>query len=167
MEGITREAFAQAYEDGHSHTVNFLQSKGFPPQEAEETAQAAWVRGWERRWQLRQPAKAIAWVNRIALNLGRTRARRESNFQELGDMPARPAGDVSAKIEVERMLQQCPDRDRILLEKRYLQELDIEDLAELFDCTRTAIRVRLHRARRSIRSRFDQRRNGPPGPMVN
>ena len=55
---LTREDYALAYKDGYSKTVRFLASTGAPMELAEEVAQAAWARGWERLSQLRH-AKAL------------------------------------------------------------------------------------------------------------
>jgi RNA polymerase sigma-70 factor (ECF subfamily) len=146
---MTREDFGRHYENEHGRTVGFLLSKGFPEDEARETAQAAWVRGWERRAQIREPKKTVSWVNTIALNMGRTRFYKRSRMVEVKeDMPARPSSNVSAVIDAQRLLAGCRQRDRELLEKRYLRELDIGDLARESSCSRRAIRIRLHRARR-------------------
>jgi RNA polymerase sigma-70 factor (ECF subfamily) len=156
---ITQESFGKAYEHGHQRTVNFLMSKGFPEQEAVEAAQAAWVRAWERRSQLRNTERTTPWVNSIALNMGRTRLRREAMFQELErEVPTAHSGMyVAATVDVHRMLRECPEKDRVLLEKRYLEEREIKDLARENRCTTQAIRVRLHRARRALREQFEMR----------
>ncbi len=146
---ITREAFAAAYEQGSTRTVNFLMSKGFPEDEAREAAQAAWVRGWERRHQIRKPDKAVPWVNAIALNLGRNRIRRQARLQMFEEEPTMTP-DPTVAVDVEKLLGGCRERDRSLLTKRYLFGWGIEDLAQESECTRRAIRVRLHRARKKL-----------------
>jgi RNA polymerase sigma-70 factor (ECF subfamily) len=152
---MTREFYAEAYRNGHGKTVNFLISKGFPEQLAEETAQAAWARGWERKGQLRDERKAVPWVNSIALNIGRTHIRRASMFLELPELITQASTDVVASVDVARKLKQCPLKERSLLEKRYLKEWDIGELAKEQRCTRRAIRVRLHRARKLLRRLFE------------
>jgi RNA polymerase sigma factor (sigma-70 family) len=152
---MTKEFYEEAYRTGHGKTVNFLISKGFPEQLAEETAQAAWARGWERKSQLRDSRKTVPWVNSIALNIGRTHIRRASMFLELPELVTQAPNDVLASVDVERKLRQCPAKERTLLEKRYLREWDIGELAREAHCTRRAIRVRLHRARKLLRRIFD------------
>lgn len=150
---MTRTTFGEAYQEGHGRTLHFLLSKGFPEHVAEETAQAAWARGWERRRQLRSQQSTIPWVNSIALNMVRTRLRRDNRLDEYEDRPV-PPGNLDAAIDVERMLDRCPERYRGLLERRYLRGWDIRELAEEDGCTRRAIRVRLFRARKHLRERF-------------
>jgi len=153
----TRELFGRAYEEGSTRTVYFLMSKGFPEDEAQEAAQAAWARGWERRRQLRNPSRALSWVNAIALNLGRNRMRKQARMQEFEDEPT-VTPDPTASADVDRLLGECREKDRVLLARRYLLGWGIGDLAEDSDCTRRAIRVRLHRARKGLRERFGNAR---------
>ena len=52
---MTREEYGAAYKKGYNLTVRFLVSRGLSYDSAQETAQAAWVKGWERLGQLRDP----------------------------------------------------------------------------------------------------------------
>ncbi|HLN26757.1 MAG TPA: sigma factor, partial [Gemmataceae bacterium] len=61
--------YAEAFENGYGATRRFLLSRGALVEDAEEIAQAAWVRGWEFRGQLRDPSRVSYWVNSIARNL--------------------------------------------------------------------------------------------------
>ncbi len=45
---MTREEYGAAYKKGYNLTVRFLVSRGLSYDSAQETAQAAWVKGWER-----------------------------------------------------------------------------------------------------------------------
>ena len=92
-------------------TVRFLVSRGFPQDAALDTsAQAAWTKGWERREQLRQPSLVVTWTNSIALNIYRTRLRREPQSQPLPELVAPPSLNAVA-IDVERSLDKCKRND--------------------------------------------------------
>jgi RNA polymerase sigma factor (sigma-70 family) len=61
--------------------------------------------------------------------------------------------------EIERLrlaLVSLPAEQQLLLELHYWHELDAEGLADVFDATPGAIRVRLLRARRALRERMAQ-----------
>jgi DNA-directed RNA polymerase specialized sigma24 family protein len=90
---MTATQFGMAYTEGFHRTVCFLSSKGLPDAEAEEIAQAAWTRGWERRHQLRDQAMVFTWVNSIAFNLFRNQFRRNARHTELPEM----ADELKAK----------------------------------------------------------------------
>ncbi len=143
--------FSAAFESGYAVTRRFLMSRGAGLDEAEEIAQAAWARGWECREQLRDPVLVGYWVNSIARNLFRARFR----------MPAEgPIEDVEATydmsleaLEVRRMLDKCPQRDRDLL-ARSLEGYSAEELAMGSGVSSTGIRVRLLRIRQSLRQQL-------------
>jgi hypothetical protein len=50
---MTTEEYGIAYKKGYIRTIRFLVRQGMSWDCAKELAQAAWVRGWERRRQLR------------------------------------------------------------------------------------------------------------------
>ena len=152
-ETITGKEFGQAYEKGRIQTVNFLISKGLQEEEANEKAQAAWAKGWERRYQMRDKHKALAWINTIALNLYRSSYRRNSRFESIREFPVPARIDVR-NIDLYKRLNQCREMDQEILTLRYLKGFDISDLADRYDCTQTAIRVRLLRARRSLKAKY-------------
>src|ERR1700687_1791118 len=96
---MTREEYGSAYKRGYHLTVRFLVSRGLTYDAAQETAQAAWVKGWERLGQLRDSNMVLTWMNSIALNIHRSFIRREPLLQTLPELPTPPkinlaAGDV-------------------------------------------------------------------------
>jgi RNA polymerase sigma factor (sigma-70 family) len=148
---MKRTEYAEAFEAGYPATRRFLLSRGAPLEEAEEIAQAAWVRGWEYRDQLRDPGLVGFWVNSIARNLFRAKFR--------GKMTA-PIDGVEApywmnleEIEVHRLLDRCSGHDRKLL-KRSLEGYSAEEIAQDEGITSTGIRVRLLRIRQSLRQQL-------------
>ena len=126
-------------------------------EDAEEIAQAAWARGWEFREQLRDPCLVAFWVNSIARNLFRARFRgpiqREIDETKMDSGQAVYTLDLDA-IEVGRLLDRCPQRDRQLLE-RSLEGYSAEEIAISEGITPTGIRVRLLRIRQSLRGKLN------------
>ncbi len=147
---MTRKEFGTAYIHGCDRTVRFLRSRGLSEDEAHETAQAAWVRGWERRGQIRDQDKALTWVNSIALNLYRNQLRKDRKREEMHDFAIPPKVSLIS-IDLRRMLDRCRFSDRELLEKRYFLGYEMAELARDQGCSQTAVRVRLLRARRTLR----------------
>ncbi len=162
-----REEYGNAYIAGFGRTARFLISRGVPPGHAEELSQAAWVRGWERLHQLRGESGVSTWVNTIALNLFRNELRRERSAQPLAKIQSNFRMDF-ASIDVGRILSYCRPSERTLLEHQ-LDGATMDEVARLFGVTRTAIRIRLLRARRAVRARLEQRAatlRGSSGLMV-
>ncbi len=59
-------------------------------------------------------------------------------------------GDSAEKIELSMMLECIPAEDVALLIGRYYLNLDTKELAEMCDITPTALRSRVHRARKRL-----------------
>jgi DNA-directed RNA polymerase specialized sigma24 family protein len=147
---MTREAYEQAYREGRQYTLRFLLSRGVAQDSAEDIAQNAWLRGWERLSQLRNDELVLAWVNTIALNFYRRSIRQERRFQNLQD-PLYSSGSMNlAAIDLARILGFCQTRDRLLLEAQ-IGGSTAKEMAKAQGLSQTAIRIRLFRARRAAR----------------
>ena len=149
---MDKSDYAQAFESGYGATRRFLLSRGAALDEADEIAQAAWVRGWEYREQLRDPSLIGYWVNSIARNLFRAQFRTAPTSSLDGTEPAYNMG-LENTIEIKRMLERCGQRDRALLEKS-LNGYSAEEIAKTEGISSTGIRVRLLRIRQGIRAQL-------------
>lgn len=148
---MRRNEYAEAFEAGFPATRRFLLSRGAALEEAEEIAQAAWARGWEYRDQLRDPGLVGFWVNSIARNLFRAKFRGKTAVPIEGvDAPYTMNLD---EIELRRLLDRCPRRDRELLE-RSLEGYSAEEIARDQGITSTGIRVRMLRIRQALREQL-------------
>jgi DNA-directed RNA polymerase specialized sigma24 family protein len=83
---MTQEAYGQAYCKGFRKTVGLLRSRGASSDSAEDVAQAAWLRGWQMRQQLRDDRLVVTWVNTIALNYLRLGIKNEARYQPLPEL---------------------------------------------------------------------------------
>ncbi|MEI9813280.1 MAG: RNA polymerase sigma factor [Acidobacteriota bacterium] len=144
--------FAAAFETGYASTRRFLLSRGAGADEADEIAQAAWVRGWEYRQQLRDPSLIGYWVNSIARNLFRARFRTATMTSLEGVEPSYQMR-FEHNIDLKRMLDKCGRRDRALLQKS-LDGYSAEELAVSEGISATGVRVRLLRVRQNLRQEF-------------
>ncbi len=150
---MTCEEYGNAYKRGYNLTVRFLVSRGLTYDGAQETAQAAWVKGWERLGQLRDANMVLTWMNSIALNIHRSCVRREPFLQTLPELATPPKVNLAA-IDVGRILQTCKKNDRLVLQRHYLEGYKVQEIARAHGWTETAVRIRLLRARRAANKRF-------------
>jgi len=150
---MTRDEYGLAYQKGYGMTVRFLVSRGLMYEAAQETAQAAWAKGWERLSQLRDSRMVLTWMNSIALNIHRSSVRREPLFQSLPELPTQTRINLAA-IDVRRILKCCRKNDRIVLQRHYLEGYRVQEIASQHGWTETAVRIRLLRARRSAGKRL-------------
>jgi RNA polymerase sigma-70 factor (ECF subfamily) len=149
---MTRDEYGAAYQKGYGLTVRFLVSRGLAWDTAQETAQEAWARGWERLAQLRDPRMVLTWTNSIALNIHRSFLRRQPLLHTLPEIPTPPRINLAA-IDVKRILQCCKKKDRVVLQRHYLEGFRVREIASEHGWTETAVRIRLLRARRSLGKR--------------
>jgi RNA polymerase sigma factor (sigma-70 family) len=153
---MTREEYGAVYNQGYNTTKRFLVSRGLSYDSAEETAQAAWARGWERVGQLRNPKMVVTWVNSIALNIYRTYLRHEPPLQiscEGLDVTTASKINLSA-IDVRHLLETSKEADQLVLTLHYLEGNTVQEIAKAQGWTVMAVRIRMHRARRAARERL-------------
>ena len=162
VSGLTSESFAEAYHKGYRSTVRFLVSKGLTMDAAEETAQSAWARGWEARGQLQMEERLLPWINSIAYR-GFCNAHRHARRQtELTDMADVNGLSVMAGAEASLILSRCSAPEQVLLTKRYLQGMELKEIAASLGVTEINVRVRLHRCQKGLRARIGHMpRTGP------
>jgi RNA polymerase sigma factor (sigma-70 family) len=158
---MTREEYGQAYQRGFNLTVRFLVSRGLSYDSAQETAQAAWAKGWERLGQLRDQGMVLTWMNSIALNIHRSFIRREPLLQALPELSTSPKVNLAA-IDVRRILKVCKMNDRMVLQRHYLEGYKVQEIARQQGWTETAVRIRLLRARRSVGKRMGRKISDTP-----
>lgn len=146
---ITPDQYAAAYEDGLKKTTRLLIARGSSPDRAEEAAQAAWAKGWERRGQLREKANVVCWINTIALNLYRSEFRRRDTGELPADVALGPATGP-ATIDLQKLLARCNPDDRDLLNKHYGAGFTSSEIARHMKLAPVTVRVRLMRLRRRL-----------------
>lgn len=152
---MTSEGYGTAFNKGFGYTIRFLQSRGASRDRAEEVAQAAWTKGWERLAQLRNECMVSCWVNTIALNEFR-RGIRMASFDVPLEERCGAIGVDSASIDAATILKLCHPRDQVLFQHQ-MRGLTTGEIAEALGATKTAIRIRLLRARRSARYQAEMR----------
>jgi RNA polymerase sigma factor (sigma-70 family) len=148
---ITPDCFAEAYVKGYRLTVRFLLSKGASLDLAEELAQAAWVRGWEAREQLQIDDRIVPWVNSIAYHryCNDHRRARHVEFTEATDSKT---PSVLAALDAGILLNLCSPLDKTLLLLRYMNGMEMKEIAAAQGLSEIAVRVRIHRSQSSLRS---------------
>jgi DNA-directed RNA polymerase specialized sigma24 family protein len=153
---MTRDEYGDIYQAARERTVRFLLSRGAAPGLAPDIAQSAWLRGWERLSQLRDPQMIVTWVNSIALNQYRRVIRSERLHHEIQKpAPSKTCQNLAA-IDVERILCACRPPDRLLLEAQ-MRGVTAKEIAREQGLTETAVRIRFLRARRSARVALETR----------
>ncbi|MBN9660116.1 MAG: sigma-70 family RNA polymerase sigma factor [Acidobacteria bacterium] len=142
--------------------MRFLHSRGARGDLAEEIAQAAWARGWERRDQLQRSDSIVCWVNGIAKNMFRNIARTIYRTVPLstGCGPCtngsrgHQALQLESQVDLRRVLRGGNERDSLILRLFYEEGYATEEIAARLGVSAVAVRIRLCRVRRRLRELF-------------
>jgi RNA polymerase sigma-70 factor (ECF subfamily) len=132
--------------------------------DAEEMAQATFVRIWEQRARYRADAEFRPWLFAIGVNMARNRLRWWKRRPEISldaRMEIDPASRENAapsKLErkelvdaVQRAVAELPLPLREALVLQEYEQLSHAEIAEVLGCTTKAVEGRIHRARERLR----------------
>ena len=168
VERYERRVFSLAY-----HLVNSRE-------QVEDLAQEIFVkaflgvRGFDAR------SSFATWLSRVAVNhcydyLRRQRTSRVLYFSQMNEegqraLEAKAESPPQEGINVEdrvalrdlvgKLLSRAPAEDRIILGLKELEELSVEEIAEILDLKESTVKVRLHRARKRMLEDFRRWQRG-------
>jgi RNA polymerase sigma-70 factor (ECF subfamily) len=159
-----RRRFTAMY-DAHRNQVWAYAAWMADRQSADDLVSETFVVAWRRLRDIPEPA--LPWLLGVARNLVRelSRAQRRRGLleSELGKWSARavtvnPDETVATRIDVLRALAALGEQDREVLILTAWHELTPHEAALVLGVAPTAIRVRLHRARKRLRLGIDTAR---------
>ncbi len=129
---------------------------------ASELTQDIWLRVFRAIDRLRDAGRFRSWLFAIAHRafadaLRRRYAALPTCDADLDQMAADSDPDGEDDLErMERGLAQLPPAEREILTFFYLQELSVEETADVLSIPAGTVKSRLHRARRLLRREFDK-----------
>jgi RNA polymerase sigma-70 factor (ECF subfamily) len=154
-----REArFEELYEQHFQAIRRYVWRRA--PFSAEDVAADTFLVAWRRLDDV--PANALPWLIAVARNTllnERRRSRRQSAVTDrLAAEPARAEGapDCVASDLIEDALSALSERDREVLLLSVWEDLDRDAIAQILNCTRANVSVRLHRARRRFADELER-----------
>jgi len=125
---------------------------------AEELAQEALVRAWERWPQVSGCASPEAWVYRVAFNLSKSVLRRRRlerrHLRRSGPEPGTAAPEVTDRLAVRDALAALPPRQRAAVVLRYLADFGVEDTALAMRCAPGTVKALTTQALAKLADRF-------------
>ena len=114
---------------------------------------------------LADPARFRRWsytiVTRSAVNLVRQRAHERATAPETLDGHSAPSDDDDPSADevarLRRALERLPNETRALVSLRYLEGLELAELAEVFGIPEGTVKSRLHHARAQLRAHLERK----------
>jgi RNA polymerase sigma-70 factor, ECF subfamily len=156
-EGLRFEAFFEEHYASLAKALILVAENG---DEAEDLAEEAFARAWDRWDRVRQMSSPVGYVYRTAVNLNRNRVRRiarELRRRQRSDPVPDPAVAAEMRDEVRRALASLPmaQREAIVLVGWF--GMEVEDASRTLGIKPSSLRSRVHRAREELRRRFGGR----------
>jgi RNA polymerase sigma factor (sigma-70 family) len=115
---------------------------------AEEIAQDAFARLLENWRKVSRYDRPGGWVRRVALRLAVRAAKRQSRLVSLDEAwPAASSDHPSFDLDLLAAIRQLPPRQRAVVALHYVEDLPVNEVADILGCSVSTASVHLHRAR--------------------
>ncbi|WIY53912.1 RNA polymerase sigma factor [Devosia sp. YIM 151766] len=144
--------------------------------EAEDVAQEAWMRAWRALSSFRAESKLSTWLVRIAVNEALGRLRRnsaqiipleaamrstdndtQSALTEAPDRgPERSVQRLQVRVLIEAHIDLLPEAFRSVFMLRAIEEMSVDEVADVLDIPAATVRTRYFRARALLREGLAQ-----------
>ena len=131
--------------------------------DAHDAAQEVFVRLFFQRGKFEGRSKFSTWVHgiavRVCLTFRRGRGRRqrhESNTlgETLDDRSESQGESPETALDLDQILAVLSEEDRALLILKYAEEYTYDELAEIFEITPSACKMRISRARDKVQEKY-------------
>jgi RNA polymerase sigma-70 factor (ECF subfamily) len=161
------DAFAELYKRYRSRIYRFMRSNTADPATAEDLTAYAFFRALSFASTFRRDGTYKAWIFRIAQNtLASWRTGRERSDISVAEVPEGidpSPSPISLTIADEarglvwNSVSELPPAQREVVRLRYLMDLTVEEIARATRRSAGAVRVLLHRGRRSLRATLQKK----------
>lgn len=144
---------------------------------AEDLFQEVWIRTWDKRGQLQEPARFTSWMYQIARNLifeQSRKAKRKLQITVFGDLmdpeetwnrwdntadsapsPRQSAARAELAAKVEAHMEVLDDQAREMIALRYGAGLALREVAEVLDAPLGTVCAKISRSLRTLRGRLE------------
>lgn len=157
--GGDRHAFERLYRANVNHVYALCVRMCGDRTRAEELAQDAFVRAWDRLPQFRGESAFSTWLHRLTVNVvlevqrtdRRNRARTENEDALEAEPPIAKHEHIAEKMDLAVAIAALPPGARAVFALHDVEGYKHEEIAEMLDITSGGSKAQLHRARRLLR----------------
>lgn len=167
-----RAAFGELVDRHKEGLVNYLMRLTGSLEEAEDLAQEAFLRLYQRGSIYREQGKLQAYLYRIATNLFRSQIRRQQRWKHLRSLliasnghrpdPPQPSQLLQSELgeQLSVALLQLPIRYRTPLVLAFVEGWSHRQIAAAMRCREGTVKSRIHRGRRLLRAELETYHKG-------
>jgi RNA polymerase sigma-70 factor, ECF subfamily len=165
--GGNRAAFEPLVRRHQASLFRYARGMGLDPDTAADVVQDAMVKAFESLETCREPERVGVWMGRIlrnrCLDFLKSAARRGTplhpSLPATRGNPEREAERSGLRSRLNRALATLPAEQREAFLMKHAEGRSYEEMAELSECSVSAMKMRVHRAREALQTEL-----GPPEP---
>ncbi len=157
-EEARREAFRELYESTFTDVLAYARRRAASAGDADDAVAETFLVAWRRFGELPGGERRLPYLYGIARRVLANQHRGDARRRRLSDrleQEGRRAELATGGDEVDGALDRLPAEQREILGLAYWEDLDPGEIAVALGCSRNAARIRLHRARRALRSELE------------
>ena len=166
------KCFEELYELYHEKVFAVIQTTVKNRADAEDILQQTFLNAWRNLKNLSNPAAFNAWIQRIAINQSYELLRKkniailldsEDELNYIADntsdefIPAVYAEREDLRIRLGQIIDGLSEVQRQTVMLYYFNELKVEEIAEVMECSANTVKTRLSLARKSIKNEIEER----------
>ena len=135
-------------------------------EEAEDATQEILMKLWAKNKMIESYKNVEAFAMTMTKNfcLDRLKSKQSSNLKLVHSNYSDSSSSLQTQVEakdsvswVERIMEELPEQQKMVLQLRDVEEYDFEEIADLLEMKPTAVRVALSRARKTVREKLMQK----------
>ena len=167
--GGDRDAFGFLVDRYQDALFRYVLHMGFGEADARDILQNAFVRAFRHLGRCGDPDRFDGWLFKITANLCRTEGRKAGKrtmtplesvtLETERPGPAEAAEAASARSRIREVLETLPEDQREAVVLFYMQGMGVSEVAEAVGASRSAVKMRLMRARESLKAELEPLRD--------
>ena len=138
----------------------------FNHDDANDILQNTFLKAWSNIDNFRGNAKLSTWLYKIAINesitfINKERARNEASIDDdsflLNNIESDQYSDGDeAQVKLQRAINSLPEKQRLVFNMRYYDEMKYEDMSEILGTSVGALKASYHHALKKIEAFFEE-----------
>jgi RNA polymerase sigma-70 factor (ECF subfamily) len=168
-----RRRFEEVYAANRAPILGYVLRRSANPEDAADVVAETFLTAWRRLDDVPAGEQARLWLYGVARRVLANHRRGEHRRSELAVRlraeltvswhEPEPTGELAA---LQAAFRSLPGPDRELLALVFWEELDNGQVATVLGCSRNAVRIRLHRARRRLAGALSRQPASPAQALV-
>lgn len=165
MAKLLEDLFIKAYDDHSDAIFRHCYFRVFERERAKELMQEVFIKTWEYLKNGQSIENLKAFLYRVANNLiiDESRKKKAVSLEQMQDQGFDPKDDTHDRLlkfveggELVRLLEQIEPKHRQAIQMRYVDDLDIKEIALALGETENNVSVRIHRGLEKIRKIYNE-----------